>query len=173
MCVRLCVSVCERERGRENKGERDRLTVCFPENLSSFLTDGGHQETVVIICAGYWLYCTSRHINHFSTSRIPQLYTYIHRNILGRRVVITRGNNISLCLCSVSQLDAEQNAPTKAWDTALKKPACGTLCAFKAGLIDKTHDWVTDYTGCFTFCACLVSQEDVETTSYWFYFPRV
>lgn len=87
--------------------------------------------------------------------------------------MITRCNNISLCLCGVSQLDAEQNDPTKAWDTALKKPACGTLCAFKAGLIDKTHDWVTDYTGCFTFCACLVSQEDVETTSYWFYFPRV
>lgn len=44
------------------------------------------------------------------------------------------------------------------------------LCVFKAHLIDKTHEWVTYYTGYFTFCACLVSQEDVKTTLYWLFF---
>lgn len=56
---------------------------------------------------------------------------------------------------------------------SVKKSVHGALSALKARLIDKTHDWVTDYPGCFTFGACLVSQEDVETTSYWFYFPCV
>lgn len=66
----------------------------------------------------------------------------------------------------------EQNTATKAWDTVLrKKPVHGALSALKARLIDKTHDWVTDYTGCFTFGVCLVSQEDVETNLLLVLFP--
>lgn len=85
-------------------------------------------------------------------------------------MAITRCS-ISLCLCRVPRLNVEQNTATKAWDTVLKKPVHGALSALKAHLIDKTHDWVTDYTGCFTFGACLVSQEDVETNLLLVLFP--
>lgn len=169
-----CMCVFVHVRGCDWGRETDTLTICFQRNLSSFLTDGGHHETVQIICAGYWLYqqihqscvfvldptivlCSDKYRTekdgdykmHYFWMQPICLFVFFYFLFAGSWMKLS---NLPTTLSLKGQ---KKKTTTKTNCRGLLKkvtmPMCKVPCTFKSTLIDNNFDKITDCVGCLTW----------------------